>query len=115
MDARFDIPLPHLDLPPLEAYAQALESLEALEQASKGVFADISRRVLEERGARARATPLERAAQRVPRDGSGAGVRTLTLTRTHEQRESGRGPRPGARRSASRELVAAPGGREVAD
>ena len=51
MDARFEVPLPHLDLSTQEAYAQSLESLAALEQASKGVFADISRRVLEERGA----------------------------------------------------------------
>ena len=50
MDARYDIPLPYLDLAPPDTYSQLLNSLEKLDEAAAGVFKGISTRVQEERG-----------------------------------------------------------------
>lgn len=50
MEARFEVPLPYLDLTPAETYSQLLDSLEKLDEAAQSIFQDVASRVKEDRG-----------------------------------------------------------------
>lgn len=52
MEARYEVPLPYLDLSPAETYSQLLDSLEKLDEAAQSLFRNIGSRVKEDRGGR---------------------------------------------------------------